>query len=286
DPAEMHQVWEAREAGLGATAFVPGQRDTWPGWEDSAVAPEKVGDYLRDLRDVLARFGHQPSLYGHYGQGCIHCRIDFDLVTQAGLENYRATVEAAADLVVRYGGSFSGEHGDGQSRGELLEKLYGPELMEAFRTFKRIWDPAWRMNPGKVIDAAPMTAHLRLGTDYDPARPATWFSYPDDQGDFSRSVLRCVGVGKCRRHEDGTMCPSYMVTREEEHSTRGRAHLLYEMLQGNVIRDGFRSEAVKDSLDLCLACKGCKGDCPVHVDLATYKAEFLAHYYRGRLRPP
>ena len=285
DPEEAQKVWEAREAGLGATAFVPGMKDTWPGWEDSAVAPEKVGEYLHDLGELFARFGHRPALYGHYGQGCIHCRIDFDLVTQKGLENYRATVEAAADLVLRYGGSFSGEHGDGQSRGELLEKLYGPELMEAFRRFKRIWDPDWKMNPGKVINARPFTADLRLGTRYNPARPKTWFSYPEDQWDFSRAALRCVGVGKCRRHEGGTMCPSYMVTREERHSTRGRAHLLFEMLQGDVITDGFRSEAVKGALDLCLSCKGCKGDCPVHVDMAKYKAEFLAHYYQGRLWP-
>ncbi|HWA85280.1 MAG TPA: FAD-linked oxidase C-terminal domain-containing protein, partial [Opitutus sp.] len=286
DPKQTAKVWEAREAGLGATAFVPGQKDTWPGWEDSAVAPEKAGDYLHELREVFAHYGHHPSLYGHYGQGCIHCRIDFDLVTEAGLENYRACVDACADLAVRYGGSFSGEHGDGQSRGPLLEKLYGAELMEAFRQFKRIWDPEWKMNPGKVIDARPITADLRLGTSYNPARPKTWFSYPDDDGDFSRAVLRCVGVGECRRHEGGTMCPSYMATREEQHSTRGRAHLLFEMLQGDVIADGFRSSAVKDALDLCLSCKGCKGNCPVHVDLATYKAEYLAHHYAGRLRPP
>jgi FAD/FMN-containing dehydrogenase/Fe-S oxidoreductase len=285
DPAQTQKVWEAREAGLGATAFVPGQKDTWPGWEDSAVAPEKVGEYLRDLRATFARFGHRPALYGHYGQGCIHCRIDFDVVTEEGLENYRATVEAAADLVVRYGGSFSGEHGDGASRGPLLEKMFGAELMEAFREFKAIWDPTNRMNPGKVIEARSITEHLRLGTNYNPARPKTWFSYPQDEGDFSRATLRCVGVGQCRRHEGGTMCPSYMVTREEKHSTRGRAHLLFEMLQGDVIQDGFKNESVREALDLCLACKGCKGDCPVHVDLATLKAEYLAHHYRRKLRP-
>ena len=285
DPAQTEKVWQAREAGLGATAFVPGMKDTWPGWEDSAIAPEKVGDYLRDLRETFARFGHKPALYGHFGQGCIHCRIDFDLVTEEGLENYRATVEAAADLAVRYGGSFSGEHGDGVSRGPLLEKMFGARMMETFHRFKAIWDPQNRMNPGKVIDARSITEHLRLGTDYQPWRPKTWFSYPEDQGDFSRATLRCVGVGECRRHEGGTMCPSYMATREERHATRGRAHLLFEMLQGDVIDDGFRSEAVREALDLCLSCKGCKGDCPVHVDLATLKAEYLAHHYRHRLRP-
>ena len=285
DPAESDKVWEAREAGLGATAFVPGQKDTWPGWEDSAVAPEKVGDYLHDLRTVFAKYGYHPALYGHYGQGCIHCRVSFDLVTEAGLENYRAFIAEASDLVVRYGGSCSGEHGDGQSRGALLEKMFGARLIGAFRQFKRIWDPDWKMNPGKVIDANPILSNLRLGTDYKPWRPKTWFSYPEDDGDISRATLRCVGVGKCRRHEGGTMCPSYMVTREEKHTTRGRAHLLFEMLQGDVVTDGFKSEPVREALDLCLACKGCKGDCPVHVDIATLKAEFLAHHYQGRPRP-
>ena len=285
DEKEAEKAWKAREAGLGATAFVPGKKDTWTGWEDSAVAPEKVGDYLRDMRDTLEKFGHKPSLYGHYGQGCIHCRIDFDLVTADGIANYRATVAAASDLVLRYGGSCSGEHGDGQSRGELLEKMFGPELTEGFRKFKRLWDPEWKMNPGKVIDARPFTSDLRLGTDYHPERPKTHFSFPDDQGDFSRSVLRCVGVGECRRHEGGTMCPSYMATREEKHSTRGRAHLLFEMLNGELVKDGFKNREVKEALDLCLSCKGCKGDCPVHVDVATYKAEFLAHHYEDRMRP-
>ncbi len=285
DPDEMKKVWEAREAGLGATAFVKGEKDTWPGWEDTAVPPERVGAYLRDLRTVFEDFGYDPALYGHFGQGCIHCRVSFDLLTEEGLKNYRAFIDKASDLVVRYGGSFSGEHGDGQSRAMLLPKMYGAEVMGAFHEFKALWDPAGKMNPGKVIDPNPITSDLRLGTGYNPARPKTHFSFPEDDGDFSRAALRCVGVGECRRHEGGTMCPSYMVTREEKDSTRGRTHLLFEMLQGDLIKDGFRSESVKEALDLCLSCKGCKGDCPVHVDVATYKAEFLAHHYKGRLRP-
>ena len=285
EPDEMERIWEVRESGLGATAFVKGMADTWEGWEDAAVRPDQVGAYLRNFRALLERYSYDTALYGHFGQGCIHCRINFDLTSAAGLEKYRAFVGEAADLVLRHGGSFSGEHGDGQSRGELLPKLFGPELVQAFREFKSVWDPEWKMNPGKVVSPAPILSHLRLGTDYHPAHPKTHFRFQRDDGDFSRAALRCVGVGKCRREEGGTMCPSYMVTREEKHSTRGRARLLFEMLQGDVIRDGFRSEAVKDALDLCLACKGCKGDCPVHVDLATYKAEFLAHYYAGRLRP-
>ncbi len=285
DETQMNHVWEARESGLGATAFVPGKPDFWPGWEDSAVPPERIGDYMRDLRELFDRYDYRPALYGHFGQGVIHCRVDFDLVDAAGLGRYRRFLEEASDLVVRYGGSFSGEHGDGQSRAELLPKMFGPELISAFRRFKSIWDPQWKMNPGKVIDPDPILSNLRLGTDYNPASPPTWFSYPEDQHNFSRAALRCVGVGRCRREEGGTMCPSYMVTREEQHSTRGRTRLLFEMLQGNPLGDGWRSEPVKDALDLCLSCKGCKGDCPVHVDMATYKAEFLAHYYRGRPRP-
>ena len=286
DEWEESKVWEVRESGLGATAFVPGLDDTWPGWEDSAVPPDKVGPYLRDLRKLFQKYNYDASLYGHFGQGCIHCRIPFDLYTAKGIETYRSFVEEASDLVLSYGGSLSGEHGDGQARAELLPKMYGPEIMEAFREFKSIWDPEWKMNPGKVIGAYPITANLRVGSDYNPWEPTTYFSYPSDKGNFARAALRCVGVGKCRRLEGGTMCPSFMVTREEKDTTRGRAHLLFEMLRGEVIgKNGWRDETVKDALDLCLACKGCKGDCPVNVDMATYKAEFLAHYYKGRLRP-
>ncbi|MBW3596057.1 MAG: FAD-binding protein [Planctomycetes bacterium] len=278
-------VWEARESGLGATAFVPGEPDTWPGWEDSAVPPEKLGGYLRDLRRLMDKHDYRCSYYGHFGQGCLHTRIDFELRTRQGVDKYRAFMEDAADLVIRYGGSLSGEHGDGQARGELLEKVYGPDLMEAFRRFKSIWDPQWKMNPGKVIDAQPLDRNLRLGADYRPPDVKTHFSFPEDNGSFAHATLRCVGVGKCRRTEGGVMCPSYMVTHEEKHTTRGRARLLFEMMQGETVTDGWQSEEVKEALDLCLACKGCKGDCPVNVDMATYKAEFLSHYYEGHFRP-
>ncbi|HEX3934876.1 MAG TPA: FAD-linked oxidase C-terminal domain-containing protein, partial [Puia sp.] len=285
DQKQEKKLWEVRESGLGATAFVPGMKDAWPGWEDSAVPPAKVGDYLKELRDLFGKFGYTAALYGHFGQGCIHCRIDFDLLTKEGIETYKRFTVEAAKLVLRYGGSLSGEHGDGQARGDLLEMMYGPELLQAFREFKEIWDPEWKMNPGKVIDPYGQTENLRLGTGYNPPSLNTHFHFPEDGGSFSHATLRCVGVGKCRRHEGGTMCPSYMVTREEEHSTRGRTRLLFEMLQGEEIKDGWKSDEVKDALDLCLACKGCKGDCPVNVDMATYKSEFLSHYYEGRLRP-
>ncbi len=285
DPKREEMIWKVREGGLGSTAWVPGHPDTWPGWEDSAVPPEKVADYLPALRKLFAKYGYHPSLYGHFGQGCIHCRVGFDLYTAEGIKNFRAFMGEAADLVVSFGGSLSGEHGDGQARAELLPRMFSPELMEAHREFKRIWDPQWKMNPGKVIDPYPITSNLRLGTNYDPPQPATYFHYASDRHSFARAALRCVGVGNCRRESGGVMCPSYMVTHEEEHCTRGRAHLLWEMLNGELKHEGWKSEAVKEALDLCLACKGCKNDCPVNVDMATYKAEFLAHYYEGRLRP-
>lgn len=285
NPKQEQMIWEIRESGLGATAFVPGMDDTWPGWEDSAVPPDKVGDYLKDLRGLFDKFGYNAALYGHFGQGCIHCRINFDLKTEEGIETFEQFTDEAADLVLSYGGSISGEHGDGQARADLLEKMYGSNLMQAFHEFKEIWDPEWKMNPGKVIEPYRRTENLRLGTGYEPAEPETYFQFPEDNGSFSRAALRCVGVGKCRRSEGGTMCPSYMATREEKHATRGRAHLLFEMLQGDIIQDGWKDESVKEALDLCLACKGCKSDCPVNVDMATYKAEFLSHYYEGKLRP-
>ena len=286
DPEQEEKLWTVRESGLGATAFVPGSRDTWPGWEESAVPPDRIGDYLRDLKALFHRYDYRASVYGHFGQGLVHCRIPFDLYTHQGIEKFRAFLNDAADLVVNYGGSLSGEHGDGQARAALLPKMYGDELVQAFREFKEIWDPDWKMNPGKVVDPNPPDGELRLGQDYDPRQPKTHFKFPADQGSFARAALRCVSVGKCRRQSGGTMCPSYMVTMEEKHATRGRAHLLFEMLRGETIgQNGWRDEQVKDALDLCLACKGCKGDCPVNVDMATYKAEFLAHYWKGRLRP-
>jgi FAD/FMN-containing dehydrogenase/Fe-S oxidoreductase len=286
DPADEAKIWKVREDGLGATAFVPDEPDSWPGWEDSAVPVDKVGAYLRDLRALFDRYDLHPSLYGHFGQGCIHCRIPFDLYTAEGIRRYREFTHDAAELVCnKYGGSLSGEHGDGQARADLLPIMFGDELVEAFREFKEIWDPRWKMNPGKVVDPNSRTGQLRLGTNYTPAEPETHFRFPDDRGSFARAALRCVGVGECRRHEGGTMCPSYMALREEKHATRGRAHMLFEMLRGEAVREGWKSEAVKESLDLCLACKGCKHDCPVNVDMATYKAEFLSHYYEGRIRP-
>jgi hypothetical protein len=290
DPAREQKLIEVREAGLGATAHPTAKHETWEGWEDAAVPPDRLGDYLRDFRALLDDFGYEKdetSLYGHFGQGCVHTRIPFELRTAEGIAHYRAFVERAADLVVSYGGSLSGEHGDGQSRGELLPKMFGPEVVDLFRAVKAVFDPGNRMNPGKVVDPNPLDSHLRLGTDYAHAEPPTYFSYPQDDHRFGKAALRCVGIGSCRAtsSDEQVMCPSYMVTRQEEHSTRGRARLLFEMMRGTTITDGWRSTAVRDALDLCLSCKGCKSDCPVGVDMATYKAEFLSHHYHHRLRP-
>ncbi len=285
DVKQEHVIWQIREAGLGSTSKIPHDPNFYPGWEDSAVSPEDVGKYLRDLESLLDKYGYTASLYGHFGQGCVHCSIDFDLYTAEGIERWKQFLDEAAHVVTSYGGSLSGEHGDGQARGSLLPIMFGDELMQAFRDFKAAWDPRGRMNPGKVIDAYPVDRNLRWGTHYHPWEPATHFSFRDDRGSFAVAADRCVGTGACRKHDSGTMCPSYMVTREEKHSTRGRARLLFEMVEGNPLGDGWRDESVKEALDLCLSCKGCRGECPVNVDMATYKAEFLSHYYDGRRRP-
>ncbi len=291
DEAHQDEIWQVRESGLGATSRVPDMDDTWPGWEDSAVPPERLGDYLADLGELLDEYGYgKASRYGHFGEGCLHLRVPFDLVRAEGVADFREFVGRAARLVAGYGGSLSGEHGDGQARGELLPVMFGDRVVEAFRTLKRIFDPDARMNPGKVVDPHGVTEDLRLGADFAPTLPGRLgFAYPDDGGGFDRAVLRCVGVGSCRSHEGGVMCPSYRATGEEEHSTRGRSRLLFEMMTNHPdspVQDGWRSTEVRDALDLCLACKGCKSDCPVDVDMATYKAEFLHQHYRGRLRPP
>jgi FAD/FMN-containing dehydrogenase/Fe-S oxidoreductase len=283
--AEARHVWKLRESGPRAAAAAPGSPPEWEGWDDAAVPPEKLGGYLRDIRKLLDEYNYHAAFYGHFGHGCIHMRVSFDLESENGIRNYGEFVERAADLVVSYGGSLSGEHGDGQSRGALLPKMFGPELIKAFSEFKSAWDPDNKMNPNKVVNAYLPTENLRLGADYKPLEPKTYFQFPDDGGSFAKAAVRCIGLGECRKHDSGTMCPSYMATLEEEHSTRGRAHMLFEVLQGEVVRDGWKDEHVKESLDLCLSCKACKSECPTNVDVATYKAEFLAHYYEGKSRP-
>ena len=283
--SEARAVWQIREAGPRAAAFAPGAPAEWEGWDDAAVAPEKLGGYLRDIRKLMNEYGYRGAFYGHFGHGCVHMRVSFDLESENGIRKYAEFIDRAADLVVGYGGSLSGEHGDGQSRAALLPKMFGSELMKAFGEFKAAWDPENRLNPHKVVDAYLPTENLRLGADYKPLEPETHFKFPDDDGSFAKATLRCIGLGACRKSDSGAMCPSYMVTLEEAHSTRGRAHMLFELLQGEVIRSGWEDEHVKDALELCLSCKACKSECPANVDIATYKAEFLSHYYEKKRRP-
>jgi FAD/FMN-containing dehydrogenase/Fe-S oxidoreductase len=291
-PDEAASVWHVRESALGATVCVPGEPDRWEGWDDAAVPPAQLGNYLRAINTLMAEYGYYSPIYGHYGQGCVHGRINFDFTTPKGIKNFREFIERAAEIVCSFGGSLSGEHGDGQSRAALLPKMFGPELIEAFREFKTLWDPDNRMNPGKLADAVRVydpTENLRhnppVSQDARPKLQKTEFVFAKDNGSLERAAERCVGVGSCRNMQGGVMCPSYRATGEEQHSTRGRAHLLWEMLAGALRDEGFQSQAVHEALNLCLSCKACKSECPVQVDMAAYKSEFLAQRYKGRLHP-
>jgi FAD/FMN-containing dehydrogenase/Fe-S oxidoreductase len=284
DKLDQVSVWKVRESAVGDSR-APGYMDAEGNWEDAAVHPDKLGAYLRDFQQILDDHGYRCVYYGHFGQGCVHTRMDFDLKSAAGVKTFRSFMEKCADLVVAYGGSLAGEYGEGHGRAELLPKMFGPELMQAFGDFKRIWDPDWKMNPNRLIGDVKLDEGLRLGPDYRPPDLKTHFAFPDDGGSFATAIERCFGMAKCRNLGSVTMCPSFHATREERHSTRGRSRLLFEMLKGDVVTDGWRDDAVKESLDLCLSCKGCTGDCPVQVDIPTYKAEFLAHYYSKRRRP-
>lgn len=284
DPAGQRALWRIREDAAGTATRMPGGASpttsggggmAWPGWEDCAVPPARLGAYLREFRALLAAHGLRGTPYGHFGEGCVHVRIDFDLVSTPGIARFRAFSGELADLVVAHGGSLSGEHGDGQARAELLPKMYGPDMIRLFGAYKDVWDPAGGMNPGILVRPARLDENLRFTVL--PTTP------------FAGEIARCVGVAKCRTTDTGggasVMCPSYRVTGEERHSTRGRARLLHEMLAGEIVTDGWRSAEVAEALDLCLGCKGCRSDCPVGVDMATYKAEFLHRHWAGRIRP-
>jgi len=285
EPADM-AIWEIRESGLGATAWVyEPERDTWPGWEDSAVHPDRLGEYLRALKALYAKYDYHGAMYGHFGDGLIHTRVDFGLHSQETVARFHAFMEEAAHLVTRMGGTLSGEHGDGQARSQLLRIMYGDRMVEAFDAFKHIWDPDNKMNPHDVVRPKKLDEDLRFGPHFRPEEPQTMFRYPETRNSFIRSTMRCVGVGKCRVVNGGTMCPSYRGTLEEKHSTRGRARLFQEVFQNGPLHDTWQSEELKDALDLCLACKACRSECPVNVDMATYKSEFLYQHYRNRRRP-
>ena len=300
-PDEARAVWHVRESALGAMVFVPGEPDRWEGWEDSAVPPAQLGKYLRAITRLMAEYGFRSPLYGHYGQGCVHMRINFDFRSAEGIRIFREFIDRAAEVVLSFGGSLSGEHGDGQARAALLPKMFGPELVQAFREFKALWDPDNRMNPGKLSDAVRVydpVENLRhplaevassnlsgAGSHTRQTGRQPNLAFTKDDGSLVRATERCVGVGACRNTQGGVMCPSYRATGEEQHSTRGRAHLLWEMLAGSLREEGFESRTIQDALDLCLSCKACKSECPVQVDMAAYKSEFLAQHYEGRLHP-
>ncbi len=285
DPAAMKALWRIREDGAGIVTRSPDGGEAWPGWEDAAVPPERFGSYLREFDALLARHDRRGAYYGHFGDGCLHIRIDFDLLTEAGIANFRTFMEDAADLAVAHGGSLSGEHGDGTARAELLPRMYPPEIIAGFADFKRVWDPDDRMNPGMVVRPKRMDEDLRIFVGMPTIADAPMLAFGHDRGSFTRATRRCLGVGKCVTESGGVMCPSYRATGEEMHSTRGRARLLFEMANGEVITGGWDSSEVDEALDLCLSCKGCKRDCPVGVDMAAYKTEFLAQRYQGKVRP-
>jgi len=289
--AAAARIWHVRESALGATAFVPGEPERHEGWDDAGIPPAHLGAYLRKLSTLLDEFGYNAPLYGHYGQGCVHMRINFDFRSVEGVRNFRGFIDRAADLVLSFGGSLSGEHGDGQARAALLPKMFGPELIRAFQEFKAIWDPANRMNPGKLSDAVRVYDPVENLRHIPPVRVQahteleTHFVFAADDGSLERATERCVGVGACLNTKGGVMCPSYRATGVEQHSTRGRARLLWEMLAGALRTEGLRSKAVHQALDLCLSCKACKTECPVAVDMTAYKSEYLAQRYKHRPHP-
>ncbi|MFI9630799.1 FAD-binding and (Fe-S)-binding domain-containing protein [Streptomyces sp. NPDC052042] len=300
DPAARRSLWRVREDGAGLSSQLADGSQSWPGWEDSAVHPLRLADYLADLRSLMNSYALDGVMYGHFGAGCMHVRITYDLRTDGGVAVFREFTQRAAELVVRHGGSLSGEHGDGRARSQLLPVMYSPELMGAFARYRQIWDPAGLLNPGSITDADPIDDNLALtgvperpwGSGFDQTEhptaadvvPVT--SLRHGQPDlWVQAVQSCIGVGRCRS-DSGMMCPSYRATRDEKDSTRGRARVLQEMVRGaRSVDDGWRSEEVRESLDLCLSCKACSSDCPAGVDMSRYKSEFFHHFYRGRIRP-
>ncbi|MDO4918151.1 FAD-binding and (Fe-S)-binding domain-containing protein [Kocuria sp.] len=282
DPAQARALWHIREAGAGIVTRLPDGGEAWPGWEDSAVPPARLGEYLRDLYALLEEMGLRGIPFGHFGEGCVHIRISFDFNTEDGVAHYRRFIERAAQLVHRHGGSVSGEHGDGRARSELLSTIYTPEALDAFARFKRIFDPENLFNPGVVVDPEPLDRGIRPGPGARTFELTPVHAFSADGGSFGQAVNRCVGVGACRS-DTGAMCPSFHATGDEVHSTRGRMRSLAEMLRGEHITDGWRSRETYEALDLCLSCKACATECPVNVDMATYKAEFLHHHFRQGL---
>ncbi|MEV6348975.1 FAD-binding and (Fe-S)-binding domain-containing protein [Actinoplanes sp. NPDC051851] len=286
DTAEAAPLWKIREDGAGLAGRAPSGLPAHAGWEDAAVPPARIGAYLRDFDALTERHGLSSMPYGHLGDGCVHVRLDFPLDKPGGPGKFRAFLEDAADLVVSYGGSLSGEHGDGRARSELLSRMYSPDAMNLFRQIKQVFDPGNLLNPGNLVDPDPVDANIRVSQARRVEVPLA-LAYHHDGGDFNQAVHRCTGVGKCRvdtRVLGGVMCPSFLATRDEKDSTRGRARVLQEMMDGDLAPD-WRAEAVHEALDLCLSCKGCASDCPTGIDMAAYKSEVLHQSFKGRARP-
>lgn len=283
--SEAKTLWQLRADGSGYAGRTLRNEQAWPGWEDAAVPPENLGKYLRQLEPIMQKHGVQGVPFGHFGDGCIHIRIDFPLDKEK--ETFRAFIEDATDLVLGLGGSPSGEHGDGRARSEMLTRMYSPEAIAFFGALKEIFDPLNILNPGVIVNPKKIDADLRRITAH-PIHSSSGFAFASDQGDFTKAIHRCVGIGKCRAdnsHSGGFMCPSYLATKDEKDVTRGRARVLQEMTQGKIGKEAWGSKMVEEALDLCLSCKACANDCPAEVDMARYKSEVLFRKYKGRLRP-
>jgi FAD/FMN-containing dehydrogenase/Fe-S oxidoreductase len=278
DPAAQAQIWSLREAALGLSMAMKTDAKSIPFVEDTAVAPERLSEYIARFLEILRTHETTAGIYAHASVGCLHVRPVIDLKTESGVRKFEAIANDVAELVLEFGGALSGEHGDGLVRSPFLQKMFGSAIYEAFREIKQTFDPEGVFNPGKIVDAPPMTSNLRFGANYAPRNPKTFFDF-SEYGGFSGAVEMCSGVGACRKTLAGNMCPSYMATREESDSTRGRANVLRLAISGKLDEAGLGDEGVLSALDLCLECRACKTECPVGVDMARFKSEFLADYY-------
>lgn len=277
DAVEQTKIWKVRKSGLGLLLGMKGERKPIAFVEDCAVEPSKLPEFFVRFRDVIHKFGTTAGYYGHASVGCLHIRPLINTKDARDIKVMKDMTDEIADLVMEFGGGMSGEHGDGLARSYLNEKLFGSDIYSAFRDVKRAFDPHGRMNPGKIVDAPAMTENLRYGPEYSTLFLNTHYDF-SREGGFATAVELCNGAGVCRKQNEGTMCPSYMVTKEDVHSTRGRANMMREILSGKLPEHEFTGQALHDALDLCLECKGCKAECPSNVDMAKLKYEFLAHY--------